>query len=171
MSAVPNKVLPVARFIAPAVLGCCTLAHNPAQAFIVTVDQKDYDVSIAKINYNNFQSTFESQPWWENRTLAQQFSNSVGFNLGTISAYGGTSGPIFAYTLNNSVYPVAGVAYNFLYGSTTQSGLGENLDFAVATFIPPNPVPAPVPILAALATIHSSRRIRKRIQSAKQVNA
>jgi hypothetical protein len=171
MPAASNKGWSVARFITPAILGCFTLVHNPAQAFIVTVDQKEYDVKTERINYNNYQSTFISQPWWGNRTLAQQFSNSVAFNLGTISAYGNTSGPIFAYTLNSSVYPVAGVAYNFIYGSTTQSGLGETLDFAVATFIPPVPVPGPVPILAALASLHSSRRIRKRIQSARQVNS
>lgn len=147
----------------------CLVAGSPAQALIVTINGSDYDVLRQRINYNDNRTLMESQPWWGDENLAITFANTVGYGLGRISAYGETSGPIFAYTINSSVYPVAGHAFGFPYGPRTQSGLGETLDFAVATAIPAPAsaaVPAPLPILASFAAYGWSRRLRAKIHSA-----
>jgi hypothetical protein len=159
-----SKVLGrIATFAASATLGCLALAKGPAQAVLITIGGEDYDVQRVNTSYDIYKLTMEQEPWWGNRTRAINFSNTVAGGLGTIPAFGGWSGPIFAYGIDYSGgHPLRGISYG--YGNTA-SYFGETLDFATATKVQ---TPLPAPFLATVAAFRFSRRIRSRLQGRRQ---
>jgi hypothetical protein len=156
--------------VATATIGLALSAQAPAKAFLVTINGSNYDVTSQRISYNSHTDLMTGQPWWGDGNLAQLFASTVAYNLGTISAFGNTTGPIFAYGINNEAHPLLGKAHIYQWDSSTHSFLGETLDFAVATFIPPtppapSPVPLPAPILGSFVAFKMSRRLRTRLKT------
>jgi hypothetical protein len=140
---------------------------------VVEVGGSKYDVTTVSGTYNGLLTTLSAQPWFGNATLAQTFATEVSAGLGLPNGF--VIGPLFATGLEyvDPMFAVFG-AYYYDYFSSTGVGfnsLGEpddTLAFAKAQLQPPasSAVPAPLPLLGAMAGFGMSRRLRARIQAA-----
>ena len=78
---------------AAAALAAISLSPGSAQAFVVTVDSVQYDVTTFTGSYNGNASKFETaanggvMPWWGNESKASQFAAAMGGGLGRPKLY------------------------------------------------------------------------------------
>ena len=149
------------------------LTAGQAQAFVVTVNSLQYDVTTFNGTANNNSSKFATaanggmMPWYDSSSLASQFALAVGLGLGPQPGCGSIcldNGPLFSYNK-----PGEGFRSKQYDNNTPSTALDQpangNLTqrYAVGTLITP-PVPAPLPLFGAAAAFGFSRQLRKRIK-------
>jgi len=170
---------------AAAALAAICLSPGSSQAFVVTVNSVQYDVTTFTGTYNANTSKFETaanggvMPWWgvsgSSNGGATQFAIAVGSSL-DFPNQNGSRGPYFAWQGQGNV------TYKFVcvsscsgqpgtdHAARSNTGPNEPLVWAQATptpLAPPAaPVPAPLPLFGAAAAFGFSRKLRKRIKLA-----
>jgi hypothetical protein len=166
-----NSRLNAALITVSASLALPLLSALPAAAVTVIVDGNSYDVSVFTGSYNSNTSLFQAlspgqMPWWGDTTgdTAATFASEVYDQLGGGPTTG--YGPVFAYAIVTG--NVVGISQNLtdLNVQTDETiGLNDSVAYAIATPLgpPPNQVPAPLPIVGAMAAFGCSRKLRKRI--------
>jgi hypothetical protein len=149
---------------AAAVLAAISLSPGSAQAYVVTVNGVQYDVTTFTGSYNANTSKFATaanngmMPWWNNSTTAQAFAEQVGSSLGLMNVTGtGTSGPFFGYTINAN----PGIS-NYRWLGSTPVATGSAAFTTARTWAQATPVPAPLPMLGSAAALSFCHRLRSR---------
>jgi hypothetical protein len=173
--------LPKLALGAAAALAAISLSPGSAQAFVVTVNSVQYDVTTFTGSYASSTSKFETaandgvMPWWGDSNLAKQFATAVGSSFGNPNNAVGfdcdtTCGPIFGYVANLGGFP-----NNFGKGWIRLPD-GNIVDLPiqpqtasftwaqVALVAAPAPAPGPLPLFGAGAAFGFSRQLRKRIK-------
>jgi len=167
--------------VAAAALSLCP---GKAEAFVVSVDNVDYDVTTFTGFYDANASKFQTpanggeMPWWGNITLAKQFATAVGTNLGL--PFIGKEGPFFAISTgilegrSGASRNTQIASYDTAYGNpgiVYVSGASDS-SWTWASVVQPTlntrsttDVPAPLPIFGVAAAWGSSRQLRKRIKA------
>ena len=156
--------------------GLClpTLSAMPASAVTITVDSKDYEVTVFVGNYFGNESLFQippagQMPWWNDSTgdTAALFATTVYNQLGEGPETG--YGPVFAYGFTSP--NVQGIVQS-LTDLTAQLdqpfSANINILYAVATPLHQGPVtsvPAPLPMIGALGAFTFSRRLRRLVRN------
>ena len=155
---------------AAAALAAISLSPGSAQAYVVTVNGVQYDVTTFTGTYELNASKFATpanggvMPWWEgggSGTLAGQFATQVGLGLGTPnSGTGGDhpfspSGPAFAYRLFAGVQSIRVNSSNTTFSARLD-------DYTSYTYAQATPVPAPLPLLGAALPLSFCRRLSSR---------
>jgi hypothetical protein len=151
---------------AAAALAAISLSPGSAQAYVVTVDGVQYDVTTFTGSYEANTSKFAApasggvMPWWGSSTLASQFATAVLGSLGLTNPL--DQGPYFAYSVSGNV--------NFWRYRPSAEGIGNTATstsasrtFAKATLYA---TPGPLPLFGAAAAFGFSRQLRKRIKLA-----
>lgn len=175
-----------AGLIAAGSLTILALGVQQAEAYVVTVNNVQYDVTTFTGSYNANSSKFNTaanggvMPWWGDGTLAGDFANAVQSALGGPNYFlANTWSPYFAYGLKNSgANGIRAAAYFMnawqqgpVYDIGSQGDgplLSDSGVWAQATlYTAPASVPAPLPIFGAGAAFGFSRRLRRRIQLAR----
>jgi hypothetical protein len=166
--------LPKLALGAAAALAAINLSPGSAQAYVVTVNSVQYDVTYFTGSYSDNLSQFNTadMPWWGDSSTASVFAQAVGTNLGT--PYYGRGGPHFAVANNYysyiPAYFVDGSVYDTVSGATlsTSRAPSESTPYATATLFSSAPAtaPGPLPLLGAGAAFGFSRKLRKRIKLA-----
>lgn len=157
--------LPKLALGAAAALAAINLSPGSAQAYVVTVNSVQYDVTTFVGSYSNNSTILTSQPWFGNQNLAKTFAGAVATSLGTPNTgiYGTPSseGPYFAYTTSPdfAFFKGSGVLTNDIPANEPQH------TWAKATLYTA-PAPGPLPLLGAGAAFGFSRKLRKRIKLA-----
>ena len=123
---------------AAAALAAISLSPGSAQAFVVTVNRVQYDVTTFTGTYNANTSKFQTaanggvMPWWGSSSSnggATQFAIAVGSSL-DFPNQNGTRGPYFAFQAKTNV------VYKFLCVSVCSGQPG--IDYAAQTSTGPN---------------------------------
>ena len=172
--------IPIA-FGAAAALAALSLSQGSAQAYVVTVNSVQYDVTTFTGSYNDNISKFNTaanggvMPWWGDLQKAVDFASAVGFSLSQDqnSQLGcPTCGPLFPIAINpngQGAYFESGSnnvsTYNGPQADTTPPT--ANFTWAQAT-IYTVPGPGSLPLFGAGAAFGFSRKLRKRIQESRQ---
>ncbi len=138
------------------------------------------------IPFSENELLLQSQPWYSDPDRAGDFAVAVGLqlglpnqNLGVISGDGLGIGPFFAYlglplSGPNPVLGFGGAAcqpgplFNSCFRSNQRASdiIEQPIFYATATRVQQSsasPVPGPLPILGALATYGTSRKLRRRL--------
>jgi hypothetical protein len=132
-------------FVAGATLASSAVmfAAKPAQAATFSVNGTDYDITTVTGTYNQFFEDsltiqVQSTPWWRYPSLATQFANVVGTDLGVnVLFMVGTYG-----------VPATGIV---VQDSSVLYGLTTSRTFAVGSVAAPtSAVPEPLTILASI---------------------
>ncbi len=153
----------------------------PASAVQVMVGGEIYEVTVQEIAFNDQPSLFDSptnggmMPWWGSPTDAEAIAAQVGGSLGPLAPSQPFSdfGPLFAFDLIKTgptvdfvdavtqlIVPPANSQFNY------QATPDETLRYAVGVRVtPPEPVPAPVPVLGVSIFFGWSRQLRKRLRT------
>jgi hypothetical protein len=159
-----------------------------AQAVVVNVEGKDWDVTTFTGSYNDNESRFNvgEMPWWGNESLASLFAGAVGSSLGAPNGLHATLrswGPKFSFTACDTTcgylaqysveltsgFPVVTIG---LEPKGLDSSGGRPLTWAKATpYTSPAAVPGPLPALGAAAAYGFSRKLRKRIKCSTNTSA
>ena len=147
---------------------------TPASTCRVTVGGVNYDVTTFTGTYDANSSKFDlpanggEMPWWSSPTPSS--SKAVDF----ATAVGNYFGPnlYYAYYDLGASYPIPSTRFSVILwqGSNyTGSGTGASasVKYAVAREVPYT-APGPLPLFGAGAAFGFSRRLRKRIQGARQ---
>ena len=158
-------------------LAMAALTAGQAQAFVVNVEGKDWDVTTFTGSYNENESRFNigEMPWWGNESLASLFASAVGSALGAPNGLHATLrswGPKFSFSACDTTCGyLAQYSVELTSGSPVvtiglepkglESNGGRPLTWARAT---PHAAPGPLPALGAAAAFGFSRKLRKRIQ-------
>jgi hypothetical protein len=163
---------------AAAALAAISLSPGSAQAFVVTVGGVQYDVTTFTGTYTNNISKFALppapgvMPWWGSQSLALEFADAVGENLGRPDTQPYT-GPYFGYSFDGALMPweqVRVCTFSNEYGAncsgTYASAAISTYALATAYTPPAAPVPGPLPLFGAAAAFGFSRKFRKRIKLA-----
>jgi hypothetical protein len=171
-----------------AALAMGALTGCKAQAVVVNVEGKDWDVTTFTGSYNDNESRFNvgEMPWWGNESLASLFAGAVGSSLGdpnglhatlrywgpkfSFSACDTTCGYLGQYSVElTSGFPVVTIG---LEPKGLDSNGGRPLTWAQATpYTSPAAVPGPLPALGAAAAFGFSRKLRKRIKCSTNTSA
>jgi hypothetical protein len=159
-----------------AALAMGVLGAGQAQALVVTVNSQQWDVTTFTGSYNANTALIQSQVWWKNGVLTDQFATAVFNNLGTPNSIpsgptAGPAGPFFAITDANG----ASVINVRVYSATSNSVINRALSpsstsnvWAQAYLVN---VPGPLPAFGAAVAFGFSRKLRKRIKDIKSVGA
>jgi hypothetical protein len=154
---------------AAAALAAISLSPGSAQAYVVTVNGVQYDVTTFTGSYDANTSKFALppggvMPWWGDNVLSGTFATAVGANLGLPNSYvANTSGPVFAYTTDSGYVD----GNNWCSASCTgnpeyyTANSNASVVYAQATLYT-TPVPAPLPLLGSAAALGFCRRLRSR---------
>ena len=155
---------------AAAALATISLSPGSAQAYVVTVNSVQYDVTTFTGSYDADTSKFETaanggvMPWWGSESLASQFAAAVSGNLG---APNDPFGPYFGWSVINGAIEVKRwftTTSTVIPGSHMTDG---TFTWAQATlYTAPAPAPGPLPLFGAAAAFGFSRKLRKRIKLA-----
>ena len=170
------------------------LTTGQAQAFVVTVGGVQYDVTTFTGSYNDHKSKFAQtpggvMPWWGDSSLATQFSNALGYSLGTPNSIETGSagsptnkdvGPYFAYNsiVDKITFQLSDTAATYHPNlSTLIFSVDVNTSVTWAQVAPTvddptiSAVPGPVPAIGAFAAFGFSRKLRKRIKLTSNTSA
>jgi hypothetical protein len=158
---------------AAAALAAIGLSPGSAQAFVVTVDGVQYDVTTFTGSYNSDTNKFQTpanggvMPWWTGAAvgegiLANAFATQVGLGLGLPNS--GT-GPACGYRQFGGVQNFRVNSSNSPFNQAVNDG--EIFTYAQATLYTATPAPGPLPVLGAGAAFGFSRKLRKRIKLAR----
>ena len=154
-----------------AALTTVSLCAGSAQAYVVTVNSIQYDVTTFTGSYSGDPARFSStyMPWHtgdsNNTALVSAFAAAVGNNLGT--GLNGSDGLYFAYyQIGTGANDSVGICIN---GGSCPTARGNSSSYVYAQVLPAAaPVPAPLPLFGAGAAFGFSRQLRKRIQVARK---
>lgn len=148
---------------AAAALAAISLSPGSAQAYVVTVNGVQYDVTTFTGSYNANTSKFETaanngvMPWFDNQTMASQFAEAVGYKLGRLPSPT-DRGPYFpAWKSTDTV-----VAYSYADWGTYNYSVEFDESTIYAQVLPAAPVPAPLPLLGSAAALSFCRRLSSR---------
>jgi hypothetical protein len=151
-------------------LAALSLGPGSAQAYVVTVNSVQYDVTTFTGSYNSSTSNFSASgagvmPWYGSSSLAQSFAAAVGSGLGFVQN-SSFIGPLFAYDSQPNAY--AYNANNLTVGPLLYFPTDVKI-WAQATIYtaPAASVPGPLPLFGAAAAFGFSRKLRKRIQESR----
>jgi hypothetical protein len=150
---------------AAAALAAISLSPGSAQAYLVTVNGVQYDVTTFTGSYNANTSKFETaanngvMPWFGNQTMATQFAKAVGYKLGRLpsSTDLGQYFPVWKSVGNDNV-----VAYSYADWGTYNYSVGIGQSTLYAQVLPAAPVPGPLPLLGAALPLSFCRRLLSR---------
>jgi hypothetical protein len=165
---------------------CASVAlATPASAFVVNVGGQNYDVKTVFGTFAANQTLLESQQWWNDSTLAEDFAAAINSQLGSGNA--GIWGPFFAYETTSpgpddpSIYNPDYLVSAKTWQASTSSVVGISTvgasytppgsagpitlewNYAYVERAPSTSVPGPLPLFGAVAAFGWSRRLRKRI--------
>ncbi|MBK1703612.1 hypothetical protein [Halochromatium glycolicum] len=134
--------------LAGLVVAMTSLGAAQAAPIAVTFDGTDYTIGTLTGVYNDTPtaSLLQSQPWWDNTTLAQGLAAALGNQLGVPNF--GSWGPLFAYSL-----PVPNAALTSWYFSPSGPGVNTVTVFPGSEFVfavDETPAAVPLPPTAAL---------------------
>ena len=133
-------------FIAFVSLIFIVVSAKAATLSSITVNGQAYDITYHdNTTFDNYQTTIDDAPWWDNGSLAQTWATAAN-----------TANLRFAYEEQN----FGGTDYN-LYATTagtTNSASNAVGNYAVSAVA----VPAPLPILGILPVVGFLKRMRKR---------
>jgi hypothetical protein len=175
------------------------LTTGQARAYVVNIGGQDWDVTTFTGSYNDHKSKFAQtsapggvMPWWGDSSLATQFSNALGYSLGTpnsvetLSAGSPTNmnvGPYFAYNsiVDKITFLLTDTAATY-HPNTSPLIFSVDLNSSVTWAqvapkgTPPgdpkiSTVPGPVPVIGAFAAFGYSRKLRKRIKLSTNTSA
>ncbi len=157
-----------------AALAAISLSPGSAQAYVVTVGGVQYDVTTFTGSYDNNTSKFRTpanggvMPWFGNATLATQFANAVGYNLGRLPSPENYRGPNFAVSNAIDSYSNAIVSYSYADFGTYGYPADPTISTVWAQVLPaaPTAAPGPLPLFGGAAAFGFSRKLRKRIKLA-----
>ena len=134
------------RFVITLVSLLFVVSAKAATLSNVTVDGQAYDITYHdNTTFDNYQTTIDDAPWWNNGSLAQTWATAAN-----------TANLRFAYEEQN----FGGTDYN-LYATTagtTNAASNAVGNYAVSAVA----VPAPLPILGILPVVGFLKRMRKR---------
>jgi hypothetical protein len=171
------------------------LTTGQAQAIVVTVGGVQYDVTTFTGTYNANTSKFAQtpggvMPWWGDSSLATQFSNALGYSLGTPNSIETGSagsptnkdvGPYFAYNsiVDKITFQLSDTAATFHPNPPSPLIFSVDVNTSVTwaqvtqQVTPTNTsaVPGPVPAIGAFAAFGFSRKLRKRIKLSTNISA
>jgi hypothetical protein len=163
---------------AAAALAAISLSPGSAQAYVVTVDDIQYDVTTFTGSYNDNISKFETaanggvMPWYSGNlddTLAFKFASAVASSTGSTNG-DGALGPLFSYKATpGEMGSIDGIIYKIDTFQALPAGFAPGFEYtyAVATlYTAPTPAPSPLPLFGAAAAFGFSRQLRKRIKRA-----
>lgn len=141
-------------------LGLGTASH----AVVVDASVGRYDVQLlTSDSFNDLLDTLDDQVWWGSTSLAREFSELVGEDLGIANPGFLDFGPVFA-TGSNSLSNAVGCYYSFNRSQVSCNPWGpvsSDYVYAYATPISAVPVPASLPLMLTalgLAGFLSRRR-------------
>ena len=122
------------------------VSANAALLSNITVDGQAYDITFHNdTTFDNYQTTIDDAPWWNNGSLAQTWATAAN-----------TANLRFAYEEQN----FGGTDFN-LYATT--GGSANSASNAVGNYaVSAVAVPAPLPILGILPVVGFLKRMRKR---------
>ncbi|WP_413171632.1 hypothetical protein [Anabaena azotica] len=157
-----SRILPLV--VGTAAAGILASSASPAQALVFNVGGTNYDVTTVTGTYNDLATTLQSQVWWGNSALAQQFAQTVNIQLGLPNI--SEASPFFAYG-ETSGEP------NIWYFSDEilQTQLQAGTEWTYATATPDASVPFDIPGGATMPTVGSlfalalMRKVKKSIAS------
>jgi hypothetical protein len=148
---------------AAAALAAISLSPGSAQAYVVTVGGVQYDVTTFTGTYNDNTSKFATaanggvMPWFGNQTMATQFADAVGYNLGRLPS-STDLGPYFpVWNSGDNV-----VVYSYADWGTYNYSVGNGQSTIYAQVLPAAPVPGPLPLLGAALPLSFCHRLRSR---------
>jgi hypothetical protein len=144
-----------------------------ANAATFTVNGTDYDVTTVSGNFISdfsLRAQLQSQVWWGNQSLAQQFARTVGSSLGFVND--DFFGPFFAYgvrvTPNGDILSADQYGFSRI-GSISSLITQQNATYAIATPITPTTpqsvpepgatIPVAVVSLIALGALKSRKSV------------
>lgn len=116
---------------------------------LVSVGNEEYNIETVTGIYRSHIEILRDQVWWGNSELAGKFSYAVGTQLGTPNIYS-NYGPAFAFSEYTGVLAdyVTVRAYAPRQDKAIEANAGGyTWTFAVATAVPPSPVPEPTAVL------------------------
>lgn len=153
----PRQHLMVLAFLGAA----CLPGYVKAQTDQVTVDGTTYDISLVEGTYDSLTAQLDSQPWWDNQTLATEAAAAVGDFFDIQQATPNEDfGPYFAYDV------IGSIAYVETYNTSDQTeevapAVTGDRYFAVVSTVPEAARTLPLLILSlaalALAACRSKR--------------
>jgi hypothetical protein len=162
-----------------------TIPGGQAQAFVVTVNSVQYDVTPFSGSYNSNTSKFALppapgvMPWWGSQTDALAFANAVRNQLPPSSICTGCTpitaqGPYFGFgTGGPSDQPIQYSYFQYpLSNPETGGGVstyeqGSFISVWAQAVPTAPPAPGPLPALGAAAAFGFSRQLRKLIKSSR----
>jgi hypothetical protein len=151
---------------------------SPAEAIMFTVNGIDYDVTTVTTSYDANTSLLQSQPWWGNDILAEQFASTVAQGL---PGRAGNQGPLFAIEASFVSDPFGGGDFTDILASVYDTSGNPPVVFTFVQNSASNDVYAtataatPVPFdfdpsfgVVALGGIWAGRKVIKKIKTAKK---
>ena len=94
------------KMVLPALVATVCLPTS-AQAVIISTSVGDYDVTTVLTDFRSYEDVFESQVWWGDVTLAEEFATLTNTIFGTPNL--GLYSPFFWYTSTDITGPCAGI--------------------------------------------------------------
>lgn len=164
MSIIQSVIAKVSKLLAVALTVTGTASH----AVPVTVSGTNYEVVAVTSSFNNLGPILKSQVWWNDVSLAEEFSFEVGFSLGIPNA--DFQGPYFAYandTSRNVFFTATFQAFNGLNSTGSDIEVladyfaSSDQDFLFPLAVPISAIPLPaggLMLLMALIGVVSLRR-------------
>ena len=158
------------------------LPAGQAQAFVVTINKMQYDVTTFTGTYNDNSSKFATaanggtMPWWGDSSLASEFAHQVGLSLGLpllniMGPFFGFGGLQYGVVLSQAWHSGFGFVVDNNSGfpaSWSQPGLSLDNSGTWAqvsrSTSPASSVPGPLPVLGVAAAFGFSRKLRERTQ-------
>jgi len=124
-------------------------------------------------------------PWWGSTSVANAFATAVNTQLGSpnpvagLAGTGGPGSPYFAWITGSLGPNSVGLNFWIPAGGTSSGGgpvpglktinVAKDISYVWAQATPA--VPGPLPLLGAFAAFSTSRQLRKRIKSSKEIGS
>ena len=142
----------------------CLLWIKPGTSSALVIDSSAgrFDITPLDTSFGTDSSLLQSQIWWQDKTLAEEFATLVNTELGRNSALS-LVGPFFAFDLftSGNIPGVRVTSWQFFSGPLIEF---NPADVARRTYAIARPVPAPEPASIALIAL-GLLAIRRRITS------
>ena len=146
-----------------------SFSHQPAAALTVQVNGANYDLSIYSGSYTSNIVDFElpanggRMPWWGQPTLAADFAYALAAGLSPTPLP--ADGPLFATAFNGTdveatYYDLSTLGITDVINENVAFDPDSTQSYVLASSLAS--VPAPLPVLGAVAGFSLARRLRRR---------